>query len=68
MERFLSCGGRYVTSRPPMEMLPSSGKSSPATMRSRVVFPQPEGPRSTMNSPSATSRDTLFVASSVLPG
>ena len=27
--------------------------SSPATMRSAVVFPQPEGPTRTMNSPSS---------------
>ena len=45
---------------------PSLISSSPATMRSAVVFPQPDGPTSTMNSPSAISRsipDTARVPS-----
>ena len=35
---------------------------SPATMRMVVVFPQPEGPSKTMNSPSEIARDTLSTA------
>ncbi len=37
---------------------PWSASSSPATMRSRVVLPQPEGPRIVTNSPLGTVRDT----------
>ena len=33
-----------LTSRPPITMLPVSFCSSPATMRSVVVLPQPAGP------------------------
>ena len=47
-----SLGGRSLTTRPPMETVPPVMVSSPATMRSRVLLPQPEGPTSTMNSPS----------------
>ena len=36
----------------PMRMSPSVTGSSPAIMRSNVDFPQPDGPRKTMNSPS----------------
>src|SRR3954447_25081887 len=55
-------GGMSVTSRSPMRMRPASIRSSPARPRSSVVFPQPEGPSRTMNSPSATVRLTSFVA------
>ena len=37
----------------PMVMRPSVGVSSPAIMRRVVVLPQPEGPRSVMNSRSS---------------
>ena len=36
--------------------------SRPATIRSAVVFPQPEGPTRTMNSPSRTSRERSVTA------
>ena len=36
-----------------MLTVPFEISSSPATMRSAVVFPQPDGPTSTTNSPSA---------------
>ena len=39
------------TSRPPMLMRPAVGCSRPATQRSVVVLPQPEGPSSTTISP-----------------
>jgi hypothetical protein len=41
--------------RPSIEISPSSGVSSPATQRSVVVFPHPEGPSSVNISPSWTS-------------
>src|SRR5947207_11436875 len=47
--------GTSVTSRPPITMRPADRVSSPAMMRSSVVLPQPEGPSSATNSPSATS-------------
>jgi hypothetical protein len=37
-------------------MVPPVISSSPATDRSAVDFPHPDGPTSTMNSPSRTSR------------
>src|SRR5690606_31381894 len=51
-------GGKDVTSRPPISTRPSSAVSSPAMTRSSVVFPHPDGPRSTTHSPSLTSSDT----------
>src|SRR4051812_2745678 len=44
------------TRRPPIEMVPSVGSSRPASKRSTVDLPQPEGPSNTRNSPSATLR------------
>src|SRR6476469_10232829 len=45
-----------VTSRSPSEIVPADDSSRPAIVRSRVVLPQPDGPRSAKNSPSATDR------------
>ena len=45
--------------RPPILIRPLVISSSPAIMRSRVDFPQPEGPTSTTNSPSSASMSTL---------
>src|SRR5581483_3966459 len=45
-------GDTCVTSRPSTTTRPSSGRSKPATMRSAVVLPQPDGPSSERNSPS----------------
>src|SRR5882672_10105401 len=39
-------------SRPPIRTQPESGASRPATTRSSVDLPQPDGPSSTTNSPS----------------
>ena len=47
--------GTWFTTRSPMRTVPSEISSRPATMRSAVDLPQPEGPTSTMNSPSAIS-------------
>src|SRR3954454_18710835 len=43
-------------------MAPVVGSSNPATIRRIVDLPQPDGPSSTMNSPSPTSRLTLSTA------
>src|SRR5689334_18061076 len=48
-----SRGETPFTTFPPMAMAPEVGSSSPAIIRSAVVFPQPDGPTRTMNSPSA---------------
>src|SRR5215218_10284950 len=45
-----------------MRTRPPLGYSRPASSRSSVVLPQPLGPSSTMNSPSAISRSTLSTA------
>src|SRR6185436_7135350 len=66
MSRFF--GGSYVTSRPPMSTPPSSTSSSPASMRSAVVFPEPDGPTRTTNSPSAMWRSSASTAGSSEPG
>src|SRR6185437_15595949 len=52
--------------RSPNVMLPESANSRPASMRSRDVLPDPEGPSSARNSPSATARLMSFSAT-VLP-
>src|SRR6478672_191313 len=43
-------------SRSPMRMRPTVGCSSPATMRSVVVLPQPDGPSRAKNDPRGTVR------------
>src|SRR6516165_9265250 len=57
-----SFGVSSFTSFPPIRRMPLVMSSSPATIRSAVVLPQPDGPTSTMNSPSATSRLKSFTA------
>ena len=55
--RCRACAARRVDhARPPIRISPSVISSSPATIRSAVVLPQPDGPTRTMNSPSAISR------------
>src|SRR6185295_10065852 len=49
-------------SSPARTISPPSGSTRPATMRSSVVLPQPEGPRSARNSPGAASSDTPSTA------
>ena len=53
-----SLAGTSFTTRPSMESVPPEMVSSPAIMRSVVDLPQPEGPSSTMNSPSSMVRST----------
>src|SRR6185436_9549821 len=55
-------GGRREMSRPACRIVPADCTSSPATMRSSVVLPQPEGPRKQMSSPWRTPRLTPFSA------
>ena len=50
-----------------MSMSPEVMSSSPTIIRSRVDFPQPEGPTRIMNSPSAMSRLTSFTAGKPSP-
>ena len=47
-----SRGGRSLASSPSSSTAPVVGSSSPAIIRSTVDLPQPDGPSSTMNSPS----------------
>ena len=58
MPKSRSSGGSAETSRPACRITPSLWMSSPAMARSKVVLPQPEGPRKQTNSPSAMSSDT----------
>ena len=51
-----SAGSRSFTTRPAIATSPPLISSRPATSRSRVDFPHPEGPRMTMNSPSRMSQ------------
>src|SRR3954470_14759611 len=53
-----SAKGSVCASRPSKSTRPPSANSSPARMRRSVVLPEPEGPRSPRNSPSAISRFT----------
>ena len=57
--------GRSFTRSPRMRMSPLVGISSPASMRSRVVFPQPDGPTMVKNSPSAILMSTPSTADRV---
>ena len=51
-----SRGATSLTLRPSIEIVPPEISSSPASMRRAVDLPDPEGPTSTMNSRSFTSR------------
>src|SRR5215468_4537472 len=57
-----SLGWTKVTSFSPISTRPPSSGSRPASMRSAVVFPEPDGPTSTMNSPSLMSRSRASTA------
>ena len=60
-------GGRVTMSSPSRTTRPEVVSSKPATMRSVVVLPQPEGPRRVMNSPGAMSRLMRSTAVTSLP-
>src|SRR5207237_310330 len=53
-----SFGSTPFTTRPSIATLPALTASSPATMRNRVDFPQPDGPTTTTSSPSPTEQLT----------
>src|SRR5215469_541681 len=55
-----SLGGRSLTTLAPIEIVPELISSSPAIDRSAVDLPHPEGPTSTMNSPSPIRRSSSF--------
>src|SRR5947199_2786917 len=57
-----SFGGTSLTTRPPIASVPALSDSSPAMMRSVVLLPDPDGPTSTTNSPSSTTRSTPCTA------
>ena len=52
-----------VTARPAISTRPVVAARSPATMRSRVDFPQPEGPTSASSSPRSTVKEMSRSAS-----
>ena len=58
-----SAGSMSLTRLPPIETVPSVMVSRPAIIRSRVDFPQPDGPSSTVKEPSGMASDTPFTAS-----
>src|SRR4029077_3140047 len=53
-----SFGWTLLTTRSPIEIVPEVMFSSPASIRSKVDLPQPEGPTSTTNSPSSIGIET----------
>ena len=61
-----SLGSSSLTTLSPIATWPPVMRSSPATMRSRVDLPQPEGPTMTMNSPSAISMSMPWMTSTLL--
>ena len=56
-----SDGSRLLTTRPAIEISPPVISSRPATIRSSVDLPQPDGPTMTTNSPSAMSALTPWM-------
>jgi hypothetical protein len=57
-----------VTSRPPIQTKPSSTSSRPASIRSAVDLPEPDGPTSTISSPLAISTSSASTAGASVPG
>src|SRR3984957_18988177 len=55
-------GSRSLTGWPSMLIVPEVTSSRPATIRSAVVLPQPDGPTSTSSSPSLTARSSALTA------
>jgi hypothetical protein len=51
-----TCVPPSQTTRPPRWIVPASARSKPATRRSSVVLPQPEGPSTAVRLPAGTSR------------
>ena len=57
-----------MTSRSPISTRPEFTSSSPASIRSEVDFPQPDGPTRTRNSPSAISSRARRLPARSRPG
>src|SRR5919198_1505044 len=57
-----SLGATSLTTRSAIRISPDDASSSPATIRSAVDFPEPDGPTSTVKPPSATSRSSASTA------
>ena len=55
-------GGTPCMLLPPIRMSPLSGCMKPAIMRSKVVLPQPEGPRMEKKLPRATENESASTA------
>src|SRR5438874_2814075 len=62
-----SGGATSLTTSPPSRTSPELARSRPAAIRRTVVFPDPDGPTRTRNSPSAMSRSRSSTAT-VPPG
>ena len=60
--------GTPTMSLPSIRIDPSSISSRPASIRSAVVLPQPDGPTMTTNSPSSIGRLSAFTAGRSAPG
>src|SRR5215211_2998835 len=58
-----SRGATRLTTRSPIRISPSVTDSRPASIRSAVVLPEPEGPTRTRNSPSAAASVSSLTAS-----
>ena len=65
MSRALGC--MPVTTRPPIRTSPLCTTSKPASMRSAVDFPDPEGPTRTISSPSSISKFRSSTAGEDIP-
>ena len=59
--------GTAEMSLPSISTSPASANSKPATIRSAVVLPQPDGPSSATSSPGAMSSDMSSSALTVAP-
>src|SRR5437867_127254 len=57
--------GSHVASTPSILTVPASGSSRPATIRSTVDLPDPDGPRIDVTCPSGAVNDTSATAGSV---
>ena len=63
-----SLGATLVTSWSPIQIDPAVQSSSPASIRSEVDLPQPDGPTRTMNSPSPMVSSRSLTAGRAAPG
>src|SRR5262245_60014813 len=64
----MPCAVGPLRGAPSISTVPASARSKPATMFSRVVLPQPEGPTIATNSPSSTARSMPSITRSAPVG